>query len=286
MTIPVILLNYNSTDDCRKCISDLQKQRGVDLEIIVVDNCSTEENRVTIEKLCQEPKCTFIANTRNAGYNAGNNVGLRYAAEKGYEYALIANPDMEFPQTDTIIKMISIIENAEDIVALGTDIITKEGIHQNPRLYKQQKWYRSFNWISDFIKKPNKNEEPNWIESPDKSHYCNGLNGCCLLLRLSFVKNIGYFDERIFLYGEEAILARQVEFAGKKMYYASNIQVVHNHQKSKEGNNLVLLKYWKQSRLHAIKYYSNYPWYGKMFANTSIRMYFFLLQLKAIITKK
>ena len=286
MTIPVILLNYNSTDDCRKCISYLQKQTGVDLEIIVVDNYSTEENRVAIDKLCQEAKCTFIANTRNAGYNAGNNIGLRYAAGKGYEYALIANPDMEFPQTDTIIKMLSVIEDEEDIVVLGTDIITKEGIHQNPRLYKQQKWYRSFNWIFDFIKKPNKNEEPNWIESPDKSHYCNGLNGCCLLLRLSFVKNIGYFDERIFLYGEEAILSRQVEFAGKKMYYASNIQVVHNHQKSKEGNTLVLLKYWKHSRLHAIKYYSNYPWYGKMFANTSIRMYFFLLQLKAIITKK
>lgn len=286
MTIPVILLNYNSTDDCRKCISYLRKQTGVDLEIIVVDNCSTEENRVAIEDLCQEVKCTFIANTRNAGYNAGNNIGLRYAAEKGYEYALIANPDMEFPQKDTIIKMLSVIEDEEDIVVLGTDIITKEGIHQNPRLYKQEKWYRSFNWISDFIKKPNKNEEPNWIECPDKNHYCNGLNGCCLLLRLSFVISIGYFDERIFMYGEEAILARQVEFAGKKMYYASNIQVVHDHQKSKEGNTLVLLKYWKHSRLHAIEYYSNYPWYGKMFANTSIRMYFFLLQLKAIITKK
>ena len=285
MTIPVSLLNYNSTDDCRKCISHLQKQTGVDLEIIVVDNCSREENRVAIEKLCQEVKCTFIANSRNAGYNAGNNVGLKYAAEKGYEYALIANPDMEFPQTDTIIKMISIIENAEDIVALGTDIITKEGIHQNPRLYKQQKWYKSFNWIFDFIK-ISENKVPSWIEKPNISHYCNGLNGCCLLLRLSFIKHIGYFDERIFLYGEEAIFARQVESSSRKMYYASNIQVVHNHQKSKEGNSLVLLKHWKHSRLHAIKYYSNYPLFGKMFANTSIRTYFFLLELKAIITKK
>lgn len=285
MTIPVILLNYNSTDDCRKCISYLQKQTGVDIEIIVVDNCSTEENQASIEKLCKDVKCTFIANTRNAGYNAGNNIGLRYATEKRYEYALIANPDMEFPQADTIIKMLSIIENAEDIVALGTDIITKEGIHQNPRLYKQQKWYKSFNCFFEFFNKSN-NKVPNWIEKPDKSHYCNGLNGCCLLLRLSFVKNIGYFDERIFMYGEEAIFARQVEFAGKKMYYASNIQVVHNHQKSQEGNALVLLRYWKHSRLHAIKYYSNYPWYGKMFANISIETYFFLLQLKAIITKK
>lgn len=285
MTIPVILLNYNSTDDCRKCISFLQKQTGVDLEIIVVDNCSVDENRIAVEQLCQEEGCTFIANTRNAGYNAGNNVGLRYAAEKGYEYALIANPDMEFPQEDTIMKMVSLIEKDEDIVALGTDVITKEGIHQNPRLYKQQKWQKSFNWIIDSINK-SKNDTPDWIEQPNQSHYCSGLNGCCLMLRMSFIKSIGYFDERIFLYGEEPILARQIEKANKKMFYAADIQVVHDHKKSKEGDPLTLLSHWQHSRLHAINYHSDYPWHGRFFAKLSIRIYFLILRLKIIITKK
>lgn len=285
MTIPVILLNYNSTDDCRKCISFLQKQTGVGLEIIVVDNCSADENRIAVEQLCQEEGCTFIANTRNAGYNAGNNVGLRYAAEKGYEYALIANPDMEFPQADTIINMLSMIGNDEDIVALGTDVITKEGIHQNPRLYKQQKWHKSFNWIIDSIHKST-NDTPDWIDRSNISHYCSGLNGCCLMLRMSFIKSIGYWDERIFLYGEEPILARQIEKVNKKMFYAADIQVVHDHKKSKEGDSLTLLRHWQHSRFHAINYYSDYPWYGKLFANLSIRIYFLLLRTKAILTKK
>lgn len=285
MTLPVILLNYNSTDDCRKCISSLQKQTGVNLEIIVVDNCSTDENRTAVEKLCEEKGCTFISNTRNAGYNAGNNVGLRYASEKGYEFALIANPDMEFPQTDSIVKMISIIETDEDVVALGADVITEEGIHQNPRLYTQQKWQDSFSWIKHFFHKSNK-ETPDWIDCPERSHYCRGLNGCCLMIRLSFIKSIGYFDERIFLYGEEAIFARQVEMVGKKMFYTSDVLVVHDHKKSAEGDPLILFKHWQHSRLYAIKHYSDYPWYGKVFANLSIRMYFLLLKLKAHITKK
>lgn len=38
MRVPVILLNYNSASDCRKCVSFLKRQQGVELEIIIVDN--------------------------------------------------------------------------------------------------------------------------------------------------------------------------------------------------------------------------------------------------------
>ena len=43
MKIPVILLNYNSSGDCRKCVSFLKRQEGVETEIVIVDNCSPQE---------------------------------------------------------------------------------------------------------------------------------------------------------------------------------------------------------------------------------------------------
>ena len=104
MKIAVIILNYNSNADCRKCIGYLKAQQGVRQEIIVVDNCSRDDDRNAVEVLCKEQGCTFIANNENRGYNAGNNVGLRYAAEKGYEFALIANPDMEFQAASLNLK--------------------------------------------------------------------------------------------------------------------------------------------------------------------------------------
>ena len=112
----IIILNYNSCADCRKCIGNLKAQQGVEQEIIVVDNCSREDDRKAVELLCKEQGCTFIANSENRGYNAGNNVGLRYAAEKGYEFALIANPDMEFPQTDYLATLLAKMQEDEDIV--------------------------------------------------------------------------------------------------------------------------------------------------------------------------
>lgn len=130
MKVPVILLNYNSSADCGKCVSFLKRQKKVELEIIIVDNCSRD--CAEIEQLCQEQGCTFIPATENRGYNAGNNIGLRYASEKGYKYAMIANPDMEFPQEDYIVKMVKAMIDDDEVVVCGTDIVNLEGKHQNP----------------------------------------------------------------------------------------------------------------------------------------------------------
>lgn len=283
MTIPVILLNYNSTDDCHKCISYLQKQTGVDLEIIVVDNCSAEENRVTIEKLCQEVKCTFIANTYNAGYNAGNNVGLRYAAEKGYEYALIANPDMEFHQADYIDKLTRIIQSDTKIAVVASDILTHKGIHQNP-MKPDGNWKSSFGLLTGLFKKQPKNTYT-FIDNWQESHECSKVSGCCFMICLSFMKKINFFDENVFLYCEEAILSKQVEHADMKMFYTAESQAIHNHLSSAKENPALRFRIWRDSRIYFIKHYSNDPWYDKLFAILCMRIYVSIMLIATLIRR-
>lgn len=275
MTIPVILLNYNSTDDCRKCISYLKKQTGVDLEIIVVDNCSAYENRAAVEFLCQETGCTFIANTRNAGYNAGNNVGLRYAAERGYEFALIANPDMEFPQTDYVARLTKILQADDQFAVVASDIVTAKGIHQNP-MKPDGNWQSSFGWLTGFFKKQPK-DTYSFIDNWQESHECKKVSGSCFMIRLSFLKNIGFFDENVFLYCEEEILCKQVEREEMKMYYTAEVQAVHNHQSSAKVNPAVRFRHWRDSRIYFIKHYSNFPWYGKLMAAMNMKLYTMLM---------
>jgi GT2 family glycosyltransferase len=72
MKVAVILLNYNSAADCKKCIGFLKRQESVEMEIVIVDNCSGDDDRLAVEELCQKKGCTFIANKVNKGYNAGN----------------------------------------------------------------------------------------------------------------------------------------------------------------------------------------------------------------------
>lgn len=282
MTIPVILLNYNSTDDCCKCISYLQKQMGVDLEIIVVDNCSTDKNRMAVETLCEEEGCTFIANTRNAGYNAGNNVGLRYATEKGYEFALIANPDMEFPQSDYVLRLVQLLQNDDQLAVAASDIVTPKGIHQNP-MKPDGNWQSSFGWLTGFFKKQPK-DTYSFIDNWQESHECKKVSGCCFMIRLSFLQKIGFFDENVFLYCEESILSKQVEREGMKMYYTAEAKAVHNHQASAKGDSAERFRAWRVSRVYYIKVYSEDSRIGKL--NSVLNMHVYVLVIQAGIRIK
>lgn len=132
-----------------------KNQKNVEIEIVVVDNCSKSEDLCLLRTLCQEEQCTLIENKENRGYNAGNNIGLRYAVRKGYKYALITNPDMEFPQEEYLKQLVDVMEEQTEVVVIGSDIVTPEGIHQNPMMHDGN-WKSSWRWIISFFKQKEK----------------------------------------------------------------------------------------------------------------------------------
>lgn len=292
MKVAVIILNYNSSKDCRKCIGYLINQKGVQLDIVVVDNCSADADRLLLQQYVEQfdrhktPEqfaIHVIYNKANSGYNAGNDIGLRYAVEKGHQYALIANPDMEFPQDDYLKKLLDTIRKDDEIVAVGSDIVGPNGEHQNP-MVPDGDWKCSFNWVGDLLK-INKKKTPDWIDNPSQSHYCSKISGCCLLVRLDFLSNIGFFDEYPFLYCEEAIFAKQVENYHKKMYYTVECQAFHNHVSSAKGDPRPRFRNWRRSRLYYIDKYSGYSWFEKHVATFSMRLYISILLLHANLHK-
>lgn len=254
MKVPVILLNYNSSVDCLKCISFLKQQQGVDLEIVLVDNCSQSDDLSALRRIAQQERCTLLENKDNRGYNAGNNIGLRYAARSGLEYALIANPDMEFPQSDYIQKMVSAMEQDEEIVVCGSDIINPDGSHLNPQ--REISYKEELFWFIEILR--NRKSKKWYLCDYTQSGYCKKVSGCSLLLRMDFIKSIGFFDESVFLYSEESILSKQVKQYGKKMYYLSNVQAVHQHIESQKGASKPRMKIFFKSRNYYLRKYSGY----------------------------
>ena len=86
--VSVIVLNYNAGELLLNCIESIKKSAYKNLEIIVVDNISTDKS----QKRCKEkyPDIKLIQNNENFGYCEGNNIGIREA--KG-DYIIILNPD-------------------------------------------------------------------------------------------------------------------------------------------------------------------------------------------------
>ncbi|WP_417189530.1 glycosyltransferase [Bacteroides sp.] len=285
MLIPIILLNYNSSKDCRKCVGFLKRQQGVELEIIIVDNCSQDDDREQIKLLCREYDCTFIPADKNRGYNAGNNIGLRYVATKNYKYALIANPDMEFPQTDYIAKMVDAMEKRPNVVACGSDIVSPEGIHQNP-MERDGNWQSSVYWLFSMLKRKKSINNSKPVIGFCDSQYCYKISGCCLLVHTDYIRSINYFDENVFLYTEEAILAKQIERDNKQMYYLAEAQAIHRHIKNEKGDPIKHIRQWKRSRIYFIKHYSNDTHMGKQIAIIAMCLYVAVITVMLKLKKR
>lgn len=275
MKIPIVLLNYNSSTDCRKCVSFLKRQKNVDLEIIIVDNCSQSNDCEEVMRLCHEQDCTFILSTQNKGYNAGNNIGLRYAADKGYKYAMIANPDMEFPNSYYISELVNIMESKREVAVCGSNIVGLNGERQSPK--RGTTYYEELFW---FIPKIWKLTNLNQLILKPQNQYCDILMGSCILVRMSFIQEINYFDENVFLYCEEVILGSQVKSNGMKMYYNNDITAIHAHVSSTKGSFIKRHDvYWK-SRWYYLTKYSGYSHAQLMFLSLSKKLHYIFKRIQ------
>lgn len=277
--IGVVILNYNSMSDTLKCIEYLTKQTGVDLDIIVIDNASASRHDVdALETACDVKNIRFRAEQHNRGYNAGNNVGIRMALEDGCDAVMIANPDMEFHDTGYIATLYHELMSRQDCAAISGAIVSPEGRFQTP-MKRDDSWVTSLSWIRDImgLRKKSQGNCDDFIDNPENSHQCHKLSGCCLMLRSDYLMANGLFDENLFLYCEESVLSRQIESAGRTMYYTPEVQAVHRHVSDEKGDPRPRFRHWRDSRLYFIRHYSNWPWYGRMVAALSFRVYAFLM---------
>lgn len=267
--VMAVVLNYNTSDDTKKCVDYLQKQQNTDLKICIVDNGSTDGTTSELEKYADQNQILFIANSENKGFSAGNNVGLKKAAELGCDYAWIINPDVEIRDADYASKAIAKMDEDKKIAVLGTDVIDNNGQHQNPmgepRFLEEVIW--PLLWIRNKI-----NQRFNGVRRYKKSRYCKKVSGCCFFVDMQFIKSIDYLDENVFLYSEEPILSVRVKRMGLKEYYYSEISAYHIHIPSEKGNKNDSLKTFYKSRRYFIDTYNRYGRIGKHFAIASLKL--------------
>jgi GT2 family glycosyltransferase len=95
MTYPkvtIVILNWNGLNDTVECLESLRQVDYPNYEIIVVDNGSAGNDVKIIEEKYSS-YTRIIANDRNLGFAAGNNVGIRQALKTEADYVLVLNND-------------------------------------------------------------------------------------------------------------------------------------------------------------------------------------------------
>lgn len=258
--VAIIILNYmtwNETlkevDLIKKVIKDVQ----FEYEIIVIDNCSPNESYDKLK--VHSDKFTLIKSDTNGGYASGNNIALKYAFDKGYDYSLILNNDVIIDDVNIIQKLVNVFEYDKNIAVVSPDILSPEGYLYNRDAYRPNMWDLTLGMVQYRRKGRAEEDAKNgWL-------FVYRPQGCCMLVDNKKLAQVGYMDEYTFLYCEEIILAERLLKNNYKCACCSSASVIHDHSYTVKKT-LSKIKFVK-SNLNSFKYYlreyRKYNWFSR-----------------------
>ena len=186
--VTINILSFNRRDDLRITLTHVFEQEYKNVEVIVVDNASTDG---TVEMVTTEyPSVQLLQLQNNIGI-AGWNEGFRIAKGK---YVLVLDDD-SYPEKDAIAKTVEIAEK-NDTCAIVACRIEVPG-----RIVETKAW--------------------------EKKYYVNNFVGCGALIRRSIFGHVGVFSELLFLYVHELEFSMRVLDKGFSIIYADPATVIH-----------------------------------------------------------
>lgn len=260
----MIILNYNSFEDTLKLVLSLVHSN---LNLVIVDNDSRDNSYAQLNHSLKEfENVHIIKNNANKGYSNGNNIGMKYAIEKLHpKYFLITNPDIEI-DTKFVEKMESYLNTDSQLAAVTGVMKSLNGeIFSSSIAWKLPKGFDDIFLSSGLLGKlynPVSYTSYNVLSKKNNIHYVDCIPGSCFMIKVNVMEQIGFFDENVFLYCEERILAKKIKDIKMKTGISLNDWFIHNHRSQGNFKNIILHKFWiSKSRLY---YNLNYTHHGKI----------------------
>lgn len=246
----VIILNYKTYEMTINLIQQLKKLDESLFDILVVDNCSPNESAKVLLEHSGKLNYVFISNQENAGYAAGNNIGIRYAIQQGYAYSMIMNNDLEIVDSQLLEKLIQIGNANDNIACIGPKVLDIDHHPVAPYCDRPSLYSLTLGIIQE------KKRRSKYI---DISRPVYRVYGCCMLLKNSAMQEVDCMDERTFLYCEEDILAERLLAKGYIAYYNADASILHMEsatvKQEHSGKNLQKMKIAQNSmRLYLREY--------------------------------
>ncbi len=225
--VHVIVLNFNNSQDTLVLVNDLLMQKHVDMNIVVVDNCSTDNSYSILKQAIKQERVELIRSDTNEGYACGNNYGLRFLDSKDTNYLAILNPDIKITDELLFYNLAERYELIADVGFIAPASINNEGVVNQYCAKKSPTYFQeilsSFLIFSKLVAKKNSYN----LKNATKELPVEILSGSFLFTKYKFFYNIGFFDEGTFLFCEERILYEKTLRANKKNYLIRDLNIKH-----------------------------------------------------------
>jgi GT2 family glycosyltransferase len=251
MDVSIAIVSYNTKELLARCLESIfRKTKGVNYEVIVVDNNSLDGTPMMLEE--RFPQVTLICNNENRGFS--RSVNQAFMVSHG-DYFLILNPDTEL-YNNAIYELFNFMESHPDVGVVGPKILyPNERLH--PSCWKFMtltvaildafqitlyfpgnsfsKRYHYDYWKHNYIR------EVDWI------------TGAAFMTRRDIYQKLNMLDEQFFIYSEDMDYCFKAWKAGYKVLFNPNAIVIHHHAKG--GT--------QHTHVRQIDYYKSLHWYIK-----------------------
>jgi len=260
--ISIVILSWNTKKLLEACLKSL-KNLGV--EVIVVDNGSTDSSVEMLEKLKSDwPGLKTIFNKKNLGYGAGNNQGIKIA--KG-DYILLLNSDTVV-ENKAPLRMAEFLSQNPSVGVVGCRLLNPDGTLQPsagpfPSLGVVFVMLFLEHWLGYLVR-----------NSFEKAREVDWVMGAALMFRREVLKKAGFMDEEIFMYMDEVEWCYRIKKAGFKVMFYPKAQIVHFFGgSSKTGRKDPILNIYRGLKYFYKKHYPFWQW----------PLLLFMLKLKAVL---
>ncbi len=229
--LSIIIVNWNSWDYIKKCLdSIIRYSKGINYEIIVIDNASTDNTVQNIK--AYYPWVNLIALTENHGFPKANNIGF---AEARGKYLLALNPDTEIKE-NTLQLSINFLEEHPDYGCVGVKTRKASGEIQLSCARK----FPTFKGIllnilfldRIFPKLTRADNIDMAYWDHEDSRDVDMVSGSYMMFPKSLYEKIGGFDERIPMFLEDFEYCKRISDSNFKIRYIADAEIIHYGEKS------------------------------------------------------
>ena len=238
-TIYVVVLSYNGLADTRKCLTSLQPAVRTGVRPVLVDNGSTDGTADAVR--LEFPWCEVLRVEVNHGPVGGNNAGIRAALESGEKWIMLLNNDTTVDERLFETMMAAAAANPGfDVLGPVIYFMDDPDVVMTDGCLFNLPGGRGF-----FARK----EVPLTKHSPPRATEVDIVNGCCLMIRAEAVRRAGLFDDRIFMYHDEADLCLRVKASGGRLGVIDHGLIWHKGSATSQATGKRSIRYFDARNL-------------------------------------
>ena len=214
--VAVLILTWNRVDEVVPCLESFSRNEYPSTDVVVLDNGSEDETVATVKR--DFPWVTLIENGGNLGFCRGNNVGLRWALERGYDYVMLLNSDtMVLP--GLITELVNVLRSDSRIGIVGAKNVLMENPDFTWGLYGKVTWgpmlVKTFGRfaLDQHLQEPPRDVD--WV-----------IGNACMMSREALA-TVGLLDEEFWQCNEDVDWCYRARKAKFRVVYVDRAAILH-----------------------------------------------------------